>query len=215
MCIRDRAIPRLVMSAFANAGQVCLSLQRLFVHSSIADTVIERLVEETKALKVGDPRDRGCDVGPMISEAAADRVGNWVQAALEGGARRPVGGRREGRLVWPTVLTHTRPEMKVMAQEVFGPVVSVVRYDSFEDGLQRLADTPYGLQAGIYTRDIEKAFAAIRRLDMGGVLINDTPIFRVDHMPYGGNRRSGIGREGVRYAVEEMTNLRMVVINLT
>ena len=105
--------------------------------------------------------------------------------------------------------------MKVMAQEVFGPVVSVVRYDSFEDGLQLLGDTPYGLQAGIYTRDIEKAFAAIRRLDMGGVLINDTPIFRVDHMPYGGNRRSGIGREGVRYAVEEMTNLRMVVINLT
>jgi len=211
----DKAIPRLVMSAFANAGQVCLSLQRLFVHASIADTVIERLVEQTKVLKVGDPRDRGCDVGPMISEAAADRVGDWVQAALDGGARRPVGGRREGRLVWPTVLTHTRPEMKVMAQEVFGPVVSVVRYDSFEDGLQLLGDTPYGLQAGIYTRDIEKAFAAIRRLDMGGVLINDTPIFRVDHMPYGGNRRSGIGREGVRYAVEEMTNLRMVVINLT
>jgi acyl-CoA reductase-like NAD-dependent aldehyde dehydrogenase len=211
----DKAIPRLVMSAFANAGQVCLSLQRLFVHASIADTVIERLVEETKALKVGDPRDRACDVGPMISEAAADRVQTWVQAALDGGARRPVGGRREGRLVWPTVLTHTRPEMKVMAQEVFGPVVSVVRYETFEDGLQRLGDTPYGLQAGIYTRDIEKAFAAIRRLDMGGVLINDTPIFRVDHMPYGGNRRSGIGREGVRYAVEEMTNLRMVVINLT
>jgi acyl-CoA reductase-like NAD-dependent aldehyde dehydrogenase len=211
----DKAIPRLVMSAFANAGQVCLSLQRLFVHASIADTVIDRLVEETKALKVGDPRDRACDVGPMISEAAADRVETWVRAALDGGARRPVGGRREGRLVWPTVLTHTRPEMKVMAQEVFGPVVSVVRYDTFEEGLQRLGDTPYGLQAGIYTRDIEKAFAAIRRLDMGGVLINDTPIFRVDHMPYGGNRRSGIGREGVRYAVEEMTNLRMVVINLT
>ena len=207
----DKAIPRLVMSAFANAGQVCLSLQRLFVHASIADTVIERLVEETKALKVGDPRDRACDVGPMISEAAADRVEKWVQAAIDGGARRPVGGRREGKLVWPTVLTHTRPEMKVMKDEVFGPVVSVVRYDTFEEGLQRLADTPYGLQAGIYTRDIEKAFAAIRRLDMGGVLINDTPIFRVDHMPYGGNRRSGIGREGVRYAVEEMTNLRMVV----
>jgi acyl-CoA reductase-like NAD-dependent aldehyde dehydrogenase len=116
--------------------------------------------------------------------------------------------------VWPTVLTHTRPEMKVMKDEIFGPVVSVVRYDSFDDGLRRLADTPYGLQAGIYTRDIDKAFAAIRRLDMGGVLINDTPIFRVDHMPYGGNRRSGIGREGVRYAMDEMTNLRMVVVNL-
>ena len=101
-----------------------------------------------------------------------------------------------------------------MKDEIFGPVVSVVRYDTFDEGLQRLADTSYGLQAGIYTRDLEKAFAAIRRLDMGGVLINDTPIFRVDHMPYGGNKRSGIGREGVRYAVEEMTNLRMVVVNL-
>ncbi len=159
----DKAIPRLVMSAFANAGQVCLSLQRLFVHASIADTVIERLVAETKALKVGDPRDRGCDVGPMISEAAADRVEQWVQAAMDGGARRPVGGRREGKLLWPIVLTHTRPEMKVMKDEVFGPVVSVVRYDTFDDGLQRLGDTSYGLQAGIYTRDIEKAFAAIRR----------------------------------------------------
>jgi acyl-CoA reductase-like NAD-dependent aldehyde dehydrogenase len=210
----DKAIPRLVMSAFANAGQVCLSLQRLFVHSAIADTVLERLVEETKALKVGDPRDRTCDVGPMISEAAADRVESWIQAALDRGAKRACGGRREAKLLWPVVLTHTRPEMKVMADEVFGPVVSVVRYDTFEDGLQRLADTPYGLQAGIYTRDLEKAFTAVRRLDMGGVLINDTPIYRADHMPYGGNKRSGIGREGVRFAIEEMTNLRMVVINL-
>lgn len=210
----DKAIPRLVMSAFANAGQVCLSLQRLYVHRDIADTVLERLVAETKALKVGDPRDRATDVGPMISEAATDRVVAWVDAALNGGAKRACGGRREGKLLWPMVLTHTRPEMKVIADEVFGPVVSVVRYDTFEDGLRRLGDTPYGLQAGLYTRDLEKAFTAIRRLDMGGVLINDTPIFRVDHMPYGGNRRSGIGREGVRYAVEEMTNLRMVVINL-
>lgn len=211
----DKAVPRLVMSAFANSGQVCLSLQRIFVHTAIADTLIERLVAATRALQVGDPRDRACDVGPMISEAAADRVERWVGEALERGAQRPVGGRREGKVLWPTVLTHTRPEMKVMRDEVFGPVVSVVRYATFEDGLQRLADTPYGLQAGIYTRDLEKAFAAVRRLDFGGVLINDTPIFRVDHMPYGGNRRSGIGREGVRYAMEEMTNLRMVVVNLT
>jgi acyl-CoA reductase-like NAD-dependent aldehyde dehydrogenase len=211
----DKAIPRLVMSAFANAGQVCLSLQRLYVHKDIADTLLERLVAETKALTIGDPRDRATDVGPMISEAAVDRVVSWVEAALNGGAKRACGGRREGKLLWPTVLTHTRPEMKVIAGEVFGPVVSVVRYDTFEEGLRRLGDTAYGLQAGLYTRDLEKAFAAIRRLDMGGVLINDTPIFRVDHMPYGGNRRSGIGREGVRYAVEEMTNLRMVVVNLT
>jgi acyl-CoA reductase-like NAD-dependent aldehyde dehydrogenase len=211
----DAAIPRLVMSAFAYSGQVCLSLQRLFVHADVYDTVLERVVEETKALKVGDPRDRACDVGPMISEAAADRVESWVQAALDAGAKRPAGGRREAKLVWPTVLTQTRPEMKVMAEEIFGPVVSVVRYATFEEGLRRLADTPYGLQAGIYTRDLQKAFTAVRRLDMGGVLINDTPIYRADHMPYGGNKRSGIGREGVRFAIEEMTNLRMVVVNLT
>ena len=124
------------------------------------------------------------------------------------------GGRREGRLVWPTVLTNTRPDMAVMCQEAFAPLVSIVTYRDYADALDLLADTPYGLQAGVYTNDIRKAFEAVRRLDMGGVMINDTSIFRVDHMPYGGNRMSGIGREGVRFAVEEMTSLRMVVFNL-
>jgi acyl-CoA reductase-like NAD-dependent aldehyde dehydrogenase len=210
-----QAIPRCVMSAFANAGQVCLSLQRLYLHEAIAEEATRRLVEATQALKVGNPLDKDTDVGPMIADEAADRAEAWIREALEQGAQRLAGGRREGRLLWPTVLTRTRPEMKVMCQEAFAPLVSLVTYRSFEEGLSLLADTPYGLQAGLYTRDLHKAFAAVRKLDMGGVMVNDTSIFRADPMPYGGNRLSGLGREGVRYAVEEMTNIRMVCINLT
>jgi acyl-CoA reductase-like NAD-dependent aldehyde dehydrogenase len=208
----DRAIPRCVMSAFANAGQVCISLQRLYVHQDIAQEFTERFLKETAALKVGNPMDRDCDVGPMISDDAADRASAWMRDAVAEGAKLLIGGKREGRVMWPTVLANTRPEMKVMCQEAFAPLVSLVTYRDFDEGLEKLADSPYGLQAGIYTRDIGKAFAAVKRLDVGGVMINDTSIYRADHMPYGGNRMSGIGREGVRFAIEEMTNVRMVVI---
>jgi acyl-CoA reductase-like NAD-dependent aldehyde dehydrogenase len=211
----DRAIPRCVVSAFANAGQVCLKLQRLYLHQDVAPEATRRFLETTAALKVGNPLERDTDVGPMISDEAADRAEAWVREALSEGARLLMGGRREGRLVWPTVLTDTRPDMKVMCQEAFAPVVSLVPYRDFADGLRQLGDTPYGLQAGLYTRDLGKAFAAVKQLDMGGIMVNDTSIFRVDHMPYGGNRLSGIGREGVRYAVEEMTNLRMVCFDLS
>ena len=210
----DLAVPRCVMSAYANAGQVCISLQRLYVHESIATTFIDRFLAATRALKVGNPLDKDCDVGPMISDEAADRAEAWIKDAVKEGAKMPVGGRRDGRLIWPTVLTGTRPEMKVMCQEAFAPLVSIVIYRTFEEGLEMLADSPYGLQAGIYTRDLHKAFAAVKRLDVGGVMVNDTSIFRADHMPYGGNRMSGIGREGVRFAVEEMTTMRMVCFNL-
>lgn len=210
----DRAVPRCVVSAFANSGQVCLSLQRLYLHEAIAGEFTRRFLEATAGLRVGNPLDRDCDVGPMISDEAADRAESWTREAVSEGARILVGGRREGRFVWPTVLADTRPDMKVMCREAFAPVVSFVVYKHFEDALRLLADSPYGLQAGIYTRDIAKAFAAVRRVDVGGLMINDTSIFRADHMPYGGNRGSGIGREGVRFAVEEMTNLRMVCFNL-
>ena len=210
----DRAVPRCVMSAFANAGQVCISLQRLYVHEEIAATFTERFLKETAALKVGNPMERDTDVGPMVSDEAADRASAWMRDAVAEGARLLIGGKREGRLMWPTVLTHTRPEMAVMCQEAFAPLVSIVTYRSFDEALALLADSPYGLQAGLYTRDIQKAFAAIKRVDVGGLMVNDTSIYRVDHMPYGGNRMSGIGREGVRFALEEMTNLRMVCFNL-
>ena len=210
----DQAVPRTVMSAFANSGQVCISLQRLYVHDAIADAFLDRFVTATRALKIGNPLDRDCDVGPMISDEAADRAESWIREALNEGARALTDVRREGRMLWPVVLTDTRPDMKVMCREAFAPLVSVVRYRSFEDGLAMLADSPYGLQAGIYTNDLKKAFRAVAALDVGGVMVNDTSIFRVDHMPYGGNRMSGIGREGVRFAVEEMTNLKFVCFNL-
>jgi acyl-CoA reductase-like NAD-dependent aldehyde dehydrogenase len=206
------AIPRCVMSAFANAGQVCISLQRLYVHEAIAEAFITEFVRQTEALKVGNPLDRDCDVGPLISDEAADRAERWIHEAVEEGARVLTGGQREGRIIRPTVLVDTRPEMKVMCQEAFAPLVSIVTYRDYDEALRLVGDSPYGLQAGVYTRDLRKAFAAVRRLDVGGVMINDTSIFRVDHMPYGGNRMSGIGREGVRFAIEEMTNIRMVVI---
>jgi acyl-CoA reductase-like NAD-dependent aldehyde dehydrogenase len=209
-----KAVPRTVMSAFANAGQVCISLQRLYVHEAIASRFIDEFVRQTDALVVGNPLDPRTDVGPLISDEAAQRAEQWIQDAVAQGARLLTGGRREGRLVWPTVLTDTRPEMAVMCREAFAPLVSIVTYRDYDEALRLLADTPYGLQAGVYTNDVRKAFAAVRRLDMGGVMVNDTSIFRVDHMPYGGNRMSGIGREGVRFAIEEMTSLRMVVFNL-
>jgi acyl-CoA reductase-like NAD-dependent aldehyde dehydrogenase len=210
----DVAVPRCVMAAFANAGQVCISLQRLYVHRAIAVTFLERFLALTRAQKVGNPLDRDCDVGPMVSDEAAERAESWIREAVAEGATLLEGGRREGRLVWPTVLGNTRPDMKVMCREAFAPLVSVVVYDDYEDALRMLGDSPYGLQAGIYTQDLRKAFRAVAALDVGGVLVNDASIFRVDHMPYGGNRMSGIGREGVRFAAEEMTNVKFVCFNL-
>jgi acyl-CoA reductase-like NAD-dependent aldehyde dehydrogenase len=210
----DHAVPRCVTAAFANAGQVCISLQRLYLHRAIAAGFMQRFVDLTRQQKVGNPLERDCDVGPMVSDEAAERAEAWVREAVAEGARLVEGGRREGRLVWPTVLTETRPEMKVMCREAFAPLVSIVIYDDFDEALRLLGDSPYGLQAGIYTQDLRKAFRAVAALDVGGVLVNDASIFRVDHMPYGGNRMSGIGREGVRFAVEEMTNLKFVCFNL-
>ncbi|MGH9460190.1 MAG: aldehyde dehydrogenase family protein [Vicinamibacteria bacterium] len=210
----DRAVPRCVVSSFANSGQICISLQRLYLHEAIADEFTEKFLAATARLKIGNPLDKDCDVGPMIAEAEAERAEQWMQEAVAQGARVLIGGRREGRMLWPTVMTDVKPDMKVMCQETFAPQVSLVRYRSFDEALAMLADSPFGLQAGIYTRDINKAFQAIKRVDVGGMMVNDTSIFRVDQMPYGGNKMSGIGREGVRFAIEEMTNIRMVCFNL-
>jgi acyl-CoA reductase-like NAD-dependent aldehyde dehydrogenase len=210
----DKAVPRCVASAFANSGQVCISLQRLYVHEQVAREFIDRFVKATAALKVGNPVDKDCDVGPLISTGAAEKAEAWIKEAVAEGARCLIGGRREGRVLWPTVLVDTRPDMKVMCEEAFAPLVSIVTYRDFDEALRLLNDSPFGLQAGIYTQDIRKALTAAHKVDVGGMMINDTSIFRVDHMPYGGNKLSGIGREGVRFAIEEMTNLRMVCFNL-
>ncbi len=209
---QDDAVRRCAAGAFANNGQDCASVQRLFVHEAVAAEFKKRLVDIVSQMKVGNPLDEDCDVGPMIHEAEAVRAESWVREAVEQGAKVLIGGRREGAVLYPTVLADVRPEMKVMRMEVFAPVVSILAHGRFEDAVRLVDDSPYGLQAGVFTRDIRKALYAVNRINVGGVMINDTSAFRVDHMPYGGNKMTGMGREGVRFAVEEMTNLRLVVI---
>lgn len=208
----DAAVPRCVVSAFANSGQVCISLQRLYVHTSIFGEFTRRFVEAAGKLKVGNPVEKDCDVGPMIDEGEAKRAEAWIKEAVAEGAKVLIGGNREGRVLYPTILSDVRAEMKVMCQEAFAPLVSLYEYDSFEEAVKMVEDSPYGLQAGVYTNDLKKAMYAIDRINVGGIMVNDTSIFRVDHMPYGGNKMSGLGREGVRFAVEEMTNIKMVMI---
>jgi len=209
-----KAIPRCVMGSFANSGQVCISVQRIFVHRKRYEEFLTKIVAATRQLVVGDPMDRRCDIGPMISNVELERALVWLEEAKALGAKVETGGARIGNCLEPTILSGVTPEMKVMCSEVFAPIVSIVPFDTFEEALDMADASVYGLQAGIYTNDINKAFRAIKRLDVGGVIINDVPTFRVDHMPYGGNKESGLGREGIRFAMEEMTNIKMVCINL-
>ena len=203
---------RCAVGAYYNSGQVCISVQRIYGDRQIYEALTKQFVKASQALLVGDPLDEKVDVGPMIDIREAERIESWVKEAEAGGAEILTGGRRQGPIYWPTVLTNVQPEMKVVAEEAFAPVASVISYDDFDEAL-RLADkTPYGLQAAVFTRDINRVLTAIQRLNFGGVIINDTPNFRADHMPYGGNRQSGLGREGVRFAIEDMTNIQMVAI---
>ena len=203
---------RCAVGAYYNSGQVCISVQRIYGDRQIYEALTKQFVKASQALLVGDPLDEKVDVGPMIDIREAERIESWVKEAEAGGAELLTGGRRQGPIYWPTVLTNVQPEMKVVAEEAFAPVASVISYDDFDEAL-RLADkTPYGLQAAVFTRDINRVLTAIQRLNFGGVIINDTPNFRADHMPYGGNRQSGLGREGVRFAIEDMTNIQMVAI---
>lgn len=208
----DETVARCLVSAFANSGQICISLQRLYVHRTISREFTKRFVHATSRLKVGNPLDRDCDMGPMIDEAEAVRAEAWIQEAVSGGATVLAGGNRDGRTLYPTVLTNVRPSMKVMCAEAFAPLVCICEYDAFEDAVRMVDDSPYGLQAGIFTNDLRKAFYAMDHINAGGIMINDTSTFRLDHMPYGGNKRSGLGREGVRFAIDEMTAIRMVMI---
>lgn len=193
------------------SGQVCISTQRILVEAGAADEFQALLKEATARLVVGNPLDEGVDVGPMILPREAERVERWVSEAVGAGARVVLGGRREGAVHWPTILDRVAPDMRVVRDEVFGPVVSVIPCRSFEEALARADDTEYGLQASVFTRDIDRAFQSVARLNFGGVIINDTPHLRPDHIPYGGNRQSGLGREGLRFAMEEMTNIQMIM----
>src|SRR5687767_6863398 len=210
----DLVAKRAAIGAYYNSGQVCISVQRIYSQRGIYAPFTERFVKASEAMVVGDPLDERVDVGPMIDLGEAERIEDWVQEAQAGGAKVLTGGRREGGVYWPTVLTEVQPDMKVVAQEVFAPVAAVIAYDDFEEALRQANDTEFGLQVGVFTRDIDRVFKAVKALNFGGVIINDTPAFRADHMPYGGNRHSGLGREGVRFAMEEMTNVQMVAIRL-
>jgi len=207
------ATQRIATGGFINAGQVCISVQRVLAHRPVYEEVVEKILAATKALKVGDPRDPETDVGPMIDRLKAEEAYRKVQEAIRQGARALTGGTLEETMFAPTVLVDTTQEMRVNREEVFAPVVSVTPYDDFSDAL-RIADTgEYGLQAGIFTQNINRAMRAFAEMDVGGVMVNDIPTFRSDQMPYGGAKGSGLGREGPRFAIEEMSALRLMVIN--
>ena len=210
----DEAASRCVVGGFAYAGQTCISVQRIFVQRSVEDQFLRKLIEGVQKLKSGDPLDAATDVGPMITEDAARRAASWIDEAVRSGAKVVTGGKRNGSFLEPTILTHTRPDMKVSCQEVFAPVVLVEPYDDFEDAIRRINDSPYGLQTGVFTRDVKLLFKAFEKLEVGGVIAGDMSSFRIDHMPYGGVKDSGMGREGVRYAIEDMTEQRILVLNL-
>jgi acyl-CoA reductase-like NAD-dependent aldehyde dehydrogenase len=208
------AVERCVSGGFAYAGQTCISVQRILVENSVYGRFTDLLVDGVKKLHVGDPLDESTDIGPLIRESDAIRTTNWIDEAIRGGARLLCGGGRNNLMVEPTVLTGTKPDMNVNCQEVFGPVVTVEPYKDFDQALRQVNNSSYGMQAGVFTRDAKLLFQAFDELEVGGVIAGDVPSFRIDHMPYGGVKDSGLGREGLRYAIEEMTEPKLLVMNL-
>jgi glyceraldehyde-3-phosphate dehydrogenase (NADP+) len=208
------AIPKLVYGAFSYAGQKCISVQRIYVVASRFDEFLERFSAAARSTGVGDPRDPNLFCGPMIDEANAARVESWIEEARSAGARVVVSGPRQGSLLPPTVLTDVPRHCRIAREEAFGPTVNVERADSFEAALAAVNDSVYGLQCGVFTRDLAEAWHAFERLQVGAVILNDAPSFRIDHMPYGGVKESGFGREGVRDAIHELTEPRLLVLGL-
>ena len=209
----DHAAARIAFGGYYQAGQSCISVQRILVQSEVYDAFCDRLVKQVSGLKVGDTLDPSTDVGPLIDRSALERVEAWVNEGVSQGATVLCGGARKDPFFEPTVLADVREDMKVCREEIFGPVTVVVRYQTFEEALQIVNDSRYGLQAGVFTRDIERAFLAHRTLEVGGIIVNDQSAFRADQMPYGGSKDSGFGREGLRFAMEEMTEPRLLVLS--
>lgn len=206
----EKVVPRIVTGAFAYQGQVCISVQRIFVHEAIFDAFVEFFVTETRKLKMGNPINEETDISAMISVEDTERAGNWVKEATDNGAILASGGIYEQGIFQPTVLLNVPLHEKVSCEEVFAPVVHINRFQSFEEAIDLVNDSKYGLQAGVFTNDIHKALQGARKLEVGGVMINEIPTFRVDQMPYGGVKMSGMGREGIKYAAEEMTELKLI-----
>jgi glyceraldehyde-3-phosphate dehydrogenase (NADP+) len=210
----DLAAQRCVAGGFAYAGQTCISVQRILIHESVVESFTAKFLAQVATLKVGDPADETTVIGPLIDGKAADRVDGWIREAVAQGAKLLAGGTRSGAVLPATVLSNVNATMKVSCEEVFGPLVTITPYRQFEQAVALLNNSPYGLQAGVFTQDINRIFSAFRDLEVGAVLANEIPTFRADHMPYGGVKDSGLGREGVRYAIEEMTEPRLLVLNL-
>jgi acyl-CoA reductase-like NAD-dependent aldehyde dehydrogenase len=211
------AAARTARGAFIHAGQVCISVQRIFVHRAVYPNFLKCLVDATENLAVGDPMDEHTVVGPLISKDAADRVMEWIGEAEAAGADILTGNRRDGNVIAPTLVELRDPKLhrlRVWCEEVFGPVATVEPIESFADGVAAANDSPYGLQAGVFTSNLDHAFMAFREIEAGAVIVGDTGVFRVDTYPFGGVKGSGLGREGVRWAMEEMTEPRMLVLNL-
>jgi aldehyde dehydrogenase (NAD+) len=209
----DHAAARMAFGGYYQAGQSCIAVQRVLVHAPVYEGFVSRFVKQVESLKVGDPLDPDTDMGPLIDAAALDRITEWVDEAVASGAEVLTGGRRRDSFYEPTILANVTPEMKVCREEVFGPVTTVTSYQTFEEALATVNDSRYGLQAGVFTSDIQRAILAHRELVVGGVVINDVSAYRSDQMPYGGAKESGYGREGLRYAMEEMTEPRIMIIS--
>jgi glyceraldehyde-3-phosphate dehydrogenase (NADP+) len=207
------AAGRVVMGGFSYAGQSCISVQRIYAHTDIYEGFVDELIPRTKALKVGDPLDEATDVGPLIDRGAAERVEVWLKEAVAQAAEVLTGGERDGNLWQPTVLASIEEDMRVSCQEVFAPVVGLYRYTDVHQAIEAVDASEFGLQAGLFTNDWNIIQDAFDRIEVGGLMINDVSSFRVDHMPYGGVKDSGIGREGLRYTIQEMTEMKLLTFN--
>ena len=207
------AASRVRVGAFAYAGQVCISVQRVFIHERRFDEFVELLLDETSKIVVGDPLARSTDLGPMIDDKAAIRTQTWVDQAVADGARLLTGGKANGRFFEPTVIAGAPRTAAICSKEAFAPLVNVFPVASFEAGIEGLNDSSFGLQAGVFTNNLDHGFRAFEAIETGGVIINDIPTYRIDHMPYGGIKQSGLGREGIKYAIEDMTEPRLMVVN--
>ncbi|WP_204501989.1 aldehyde dehydrogenase family protein [Aquibacillus albus] len=208
------AVKELVKGAFAFSGQVCISAQRIYVQRNIYDKFLEDYINQTNALKIGDPLNEETDIGPMINEESAERAKLWIDDAVEKGAKVEAGGDRKGTILSPTIMTNVDENMKIIAQEVFAPIVSVIPFDTEDEVIHYSNNSIYGLQAGVFTKDIDRALRVADKLEMGGVWINEISTYRQDNHPYGGVKQSGIGKEGVKYAIEDMTEMKFIGIKL-
>ncbi len=209
----DFAVNRIRVGAFAYSGQVCISVQRVFVVEDVYEQFRDKLIDAVGKIQLGDPLDRTTDLGPMIDEKAVQRTQDWIDQATTGGAQVLAGGSAAGTFFPPTVIENADPTSFVCSKEAFAPLVTIAPVKSFGEAIRKLNDSEFGLQAGVFTNSLEKALVAYENIDVGGVVINDIPTYRIDHMPYGGVKASGLGREGLKYAIEDMTEPRLMVLN--